>query len=164
MMTVDDQDDSRAGAPRRGFVSVRTWLGGFPFSILQLGLRVGVGSVFFKAGLLKYNSWQMTVMLFREEYKVPLLAPETAATMAMYQELTIPVLLFLGLATRIATLPLFGMIAVIQTFVYPNAWNDHLLWGSALGVLLTRGPGAFSLDHLIERAFARRAASSGDRH
>jgi putative oxidoreductase len=152
-------DDMRGGAVRSRFVALRTWLNGFPFSILQLGLRVGVGSVFFKAGLLKLNSWEMTVMLFREEYKVPVLPPETAATMAMYQELTIPVLLFLGLATRIATVPLLGMITVIQLFVYPNAWNDHLLWGSALVLLMTRGPGVFSVDHLIERAVAGRATN-----
>ena len=59
--------------------------------------------------------------------------------------------MFLGLATRIATIPLLGMIAVIQTFVYPNAYNDHLVWGSILVLVLTRGPGVFSLDYLIER-------------
>ena len=58
----------------------------------------------------------------------------------MFNELTFPILLFLGLATRLATLPLLGMIAVIQTFVYPQAWNDHSLWGSVLVFLLTRGP------------------------
>lgn len=155
-MTSHDHESARGGAVRRAFTTVRDRLGAFPMSLLQLGLRVGVGSVFFKAGLLKYESWQMTVMLFRDEYKVPLLPPETAATMAMYQELTIPVLLFLGLATRVATLPLLGMIAVIQTFVYPNAWNDHLLWGSALVLLLTRGPGVFSVDYLIDRALTKR--------
>jgi uncharacterized membrane protein YphA (DoxX/SURF4 family) len=71
-------------------------------------------------------------------------------------ELTIPIFLFLGLATRIATLPLLGMILVIQVFVYPNAWPDHALWGSALILLLTRGPGALSVDHLIERYFAKK--------
>jgi putative oxidoreductase len=114
--------------------------------------------VFFKAGLLKYESWEMTLMLFAQEYKVPLLPPELAARMAMVQELTIPILLFLGLATRLATVPMLGMIAVIQTFVYPNAWNDHLLWGAALMMLLTRGPGVISVDHLIERLLTRRIA------
>ena len=56
----------------------------------------------------------------------------------MTQELTLPILLFVGLATRIATLPLFGMLFVIQTFVYPDAWGDHLLWGSMLLFLLVR--------------------------
>jgi putative oxidoreductase len=72
-------------------------------------------------------------------------------------ELGIPPLLFLGLATRLATLPLLGMIAVIQIFVYPNAWTDHLLWASVLVFLLTRGPGAISLDHLLASGAKRRA-------
>jgi putative oxidoreductase len=78
----------------------------------------------------------------------------------MVQELTIPIFLFLGLATRLATLPLLGQIIVIQIFVYPNAFNDHLVWGSILVLLLTRGPGAFSLDYLIERLFVSRRPSA----
>ena len=136
---------------RDRFVSTREWLGRFPFSILQLGMRVGVGMVFFKAGSLKYNSFEFAVKLFEDEYRVPILAPEVAARLAMLNELTVPIFLFAGLATRIATLPLLGMILVIQMFVYPNAWPDHVLWGSALILILTRGPGALSLDHLIER-------------
>jgi putative oxidoreductase len=54
-----------------------------------------------------------------------------------------------------ATIPLLGTIAVIQTFVYPNAYNDHLVWGSILALVLTRGPGVFSLDYLILRAVRR---------
>lgn len=135
--------------------AVTSWLGRFPMSVLLLAIRVGVGMVFFKAGLLKYHSWEFTVLLFRDEYKVPVLPPELAAQMAMIQELTLPVLLFLGLGTRIATLPLFGMLLVIQTFVYPNAWADHLFWAGALGLILTRGAGALSLDHLIARRFSR---------
>ena len=135
--------------------AVTAWLVRFPISVLLLVIRVGVGMVFFKAGLLKYNSWEFTVLLFRDEYKVPLLPPELAAQMAMIQELTLPVLLFLGLGARLATLPLFGMLLVIQTFVYPNAWADHLFWAGALGLILTRGAGALSLDHLIARRFSR---------
>jgi putative oxidoreductase len=142
------------------FDGLRHWLARFPLSIIQLAGRIGVGAVFFKAGLLKYNSWEFTVLLFRDEYKVPLLDPAVAARIAMVQELTIPILLFLGLATRLATIPLLGMIAVIQTFVYPNAYNDHLVWGSILVLVLTRGPGVFSLDYIIEHAMTRRAAKS----
>ncbi len=146
-----------AGTPDR-IQHLLAWLERTPPSVLLLVIRVGVGMVFFKAGLLKYGSSQLTVMLFRDEYKVPLLAPELAARIAMIQELTLPVLLFLGLGARLATLPLFGMLLVIQTFVYPNAWADHLFWGGALALILTRGPGAFSLDYLIARRFRRRDA------
>jgi putative oxidoreductase len=137
------------------FDALRTALARFPLSIILLAGRIGVGATFFKAGLLKYNSFEFTVRLFAEEYKVPLLDPAVAARIAMVQELTVPLLLFVGLATRAATLPLLGMIAVIQTFVYPNAYNEHLVWGSILVLLLTRGPGVFSLDHLLAVAVAR---------
>lgn len=136
--------------------TLRALLARFPLSIILLAGRIGVGATFFKAGLLKYNSWEFTVKLFEDEYRVPLLDPAVAARIAMVQELTIPILLFVGLATRIATIPLLGMIAVIQIFVYPNAFNDHLAWGSILVLVLTRGPGVFSLDHLIERAGRKR--------
>jgi putative oxidoreductase len=139
--------------------TTRAWLARFPLSILLLAGRIGVGATFFKAGLLKYNSFEFAVKLFQEEYRVPLLDPAVAARMAMVQELTIPILLFLGLATRIATIPLLGTIAVIQAFVYPNAYNDHLVWGSILALVLTRGPGVFSLDHVIMRAVRRRRAT-----
>ena len=86
---------------------------------------------------------------------MPLLAPAVAARMAMFNELTWPIFLFLGFATRVATLPLLVMITVIQIFVYPQAWADNLLWGSILVFLLTRGPGALSIDQLVERYFAK---------
>src|SRR5260221_5794517 len=137
--------------------AARAWLARFPLSIIQLAGRIGVGATFFKAGLLKYQSWEFTVRLFQEEYRVPLLDPAVAARIAMVQELTIPILLFLGLATRIATLPLLGMIAVIQTFVYPNAYNEHLVWAAILVLLLTRGPGVFSVDYLIGQYAKKRS-------
>ncbi len=131
--------------------STREWLGRFPLSILQLGMRIGVGMVFFNAGLLKYRSFEFAIKLFEDEYKVPILAPAVAARIAMINELTTSTLLFLGLVTRLATLPLLGMMSVIQIFVYPSAWPDHVLWGSTLIFILTRGPGPFSIDYLIER-------------
>ena len=133
--------------------SVRRVLNRVPLSLLQLLMRVGVGSVFFNAGLLKYRSWELTLLLFRDEYKVPLFDPALMARMATFNELTCSTLLFLGLATRLATLPFLGMIVVIQTFVYPNAWIEHLVWASILLFLLTRGGGALSIDHLITRRF-----------
>jgi putative oxidoreductase len=155
MTAADGAISSTVGVPR-WLSSIRQRLGLFPLSILQLGMRIGVGTVFFKAGLLKYRSFEFAVKLFEDEYKLPFLAPAIAARMAMINELTTSTLLFLGLATRLTTIPLLGMISVIQISVYPNAWPDHLLWGSILVFLLTRGPGSLSIDYLIDRYFIKR--------
>jgi putative oxidoreductase len=141
---------------RERFVAARSLLERLPFSLIQLAMRIGIGFVFFNSGLLKARSFEFAVKLFQDEYRLPLLPPELAARLAMSVEVTVPLFIFVGLATRLATLPLLGMVAVIQVLVYPQAWVEHLLWTSVLLVLLTRGPGVFSLDHLIERHFARR--------
>jgi putative oxidoreductase len=139
------------------FVVARRRLERVPMAVILLAMRIGVGSVFFKAGLLKYQSFEFAVKLFEDEYKVPILSPIVAAHVTMFNELTWPVFLFLGLATRFATLPILGSIAVIQLFVYPNAWTENLVWASILVMLLTRGAGALSLDHLVERYFEKRS-------
>jgi putative oxidoreductase len=136
-------------APRSRLAEARTWLGRFPRSLQQLLFRLAVGSVFMKAGLTKIASWETTVALFRDEYQVPVFSPEIAAAMAATFELGCSTLLILGLATRIATLPLLGMLTVIQLFVYPSAWAEHLTWGSILVAVLTRGAGSASLDRLF---------------
>ena len=138
-----------ASAPRHRIVAVITVLGRFPHALQQLLFRLAVGSVFVKAGLVKVRSWETTVALFRDEYQVPVLSPELAATMASTFELGCSALLIAGLATRVAALPLLGMLTVIQLFVYPAAWPEHLVWGSILVGLLTRGAGAWSLDRLL---------------
>jgi putative oxidoreductase len=138
------------------FDSARIWLARFPLCIIQLAMRIAVGAVFLNSGLLKINSWEFAIKLFQDEYKVPLLDPVWAARLATFNELTFSVLLIIGLATRIATLPLLGMIAVIQTFVYPQAWTEHMLWASILVFLLTRGPGELSFDCLLERWILKR--------
>jgi putative oxidoreductase len=151
MSVIDASDTNSVAGLRRLCVGARSWLELFPLSVIALAMRIGVGAVFFNSGMLKYNSWEFAVKLFEDEYKVPVLPPTVAAWLAMVNELTFSVLLFVGLATRLATLPLLGMILIIQIFVYPQAWTEHLLWASLLVYLLTRGPGALSLDHLIER-------------
>lgn len=123
----------------------------FPSALLALVFRIAVASVFWKSGLTKLPNWDATVFLFAEEYKVPLLPPEVAAYMAVALELSCPVLLVLGLLTRPAAAALLGMTLVIQIFVYPLAWNDHLLWASLLLFLVVRGPGALSLDRWLGR-------------
>ena len=127
----------------------------FPLSILQFLFRFSIASVFWNSGMVKIQSWLPTVALFANEYRVPLLPPELAATLATAVELTCPPLLVLGLATRLATLPMLGTTFVIQTFVYPDLWLTHLTWATILLFILTRGPGAISLDHLIAKALLR---------
>jgi putative oxidoreductase len=126
-------------------------LGSVPLSIHQFLFRLAIASVFLPAGLLKVGSWESTVALFQDEYKVPVLAPAVAAVLATMFEIGCSSLLIAGLATRLATLPLLAQIVTIQLFVYPQAWHEHLVWGSILLFLLTRGGGAVSLDHLIRR-------------
>jgi putative oxidoreductase len=123
----------------------------FPLSILQLLFRLAIVGVFLRVGLQKLASWESTVALFRDEYKVPVLPPEIAAVMGSTFEVGCSLLLLAGLATRVATLPLLGMLTVIQLFVYPQAWHEHLVWGSILVFLLFRGAGAISIDHLIAK-------------
>ncbi|HYB10832.1 MAG TPA: DoxX family protein [Alphaproteobacteria bacterium] len=131
--------------------SILTALERFPLWAFQLLFRLCVGGVFWSSGLTKIASWQTTVALFRDEYKVPLLPPELAATLAASVELSTPVLLVIGLGTRLATLPMLAMTFVIEVLVYPEDWNEHLIWTSMLLFILTRGPGLISLDHLIAK-------------
>jgi putative oxidoreductase len=126
-------------------------LGRVPLSFHQLFFRLAIAGVFLRAGLTKIGSWEPTVALFADEYKVPLLAPHVAAALAATFEAGCSALLIAGLATRLAALPLIGMIATIQLFVYPQAWSEPLVWGSILFFLVTHGGGAISLDHLVGR-------------
>jgi putative oxidoreductase len=132
------------------------WADKFPSWLLGLIIRVGIADVFWRSGQTKVSGWhvtQTTVQLFRDEYKVPLLPPEIAANLASIQEHLFSVLLVIGLASRLSALGLLGMTAVIEIFVYPENWPDHLLWAGALLYVLTRGPGALSVDALISRKF-----------
>jgi putative oxidoreductase len=139
-----------AGSTLRGRLDgALEWLERCPLSVILLLCRLGVASVFMKAGITKLQGWEFTVQLFADEYKVPVLPPDVAALMATSFELGCASLLIAGFLTRLATLPLFGMILTIQVFVYPSAWSEHLVWGSILVFVLTRGPGAISLDRLL---------------
>ena len=95
-----------------------------------------------------------TFYLFREEYNVPLLSPDLAAYMATTAEHVFPILLILGFASRLSALTLLGMTVVIQLFVYPSGWPEHILWAAAFLAIIARGPGTLSLDHLIWRNWA----------
>jgi len=143
---------------RREYVSVRALLEQLPLSLILLAMRIAIGFVFFNSGMLKINSFEFAVRLFRDEYQLPFIDPLNGARLATFVELVFPLFLIFGLGTRLATIPLLGMVAVIEIFVYPKAWVEHLLWASVLVMLLTRGPGKLSFDYLIERyVFGARA-------
>jgi putative oxidoreductase len=145
-------------------IRFRAWLERVPYSLLALPLRFSVAWIFWNAGQVKLINWQRTIELFRDEYRVPVLPPEAAATMALSIELTAPVLLILGLFTRAAVLVLLGMTTVIQTFVYPDAWPTHLQWTAMNLVLLCRGAGFLSVDHFLWHRFAPRRPGPGQTH
>ncbi|WP_298233609.1 DoxX family protein [uncultured Azohydromonas sp.] len=122
--------------------------------VVDLVLRLFVAAVFFKSGLTKLASWDSTLALFENEYAVPLLPPALAALLGTGVELFFPVLLVLGLGTRLAAAVLF-VFNVVAVISYPDlgavGLKDHQTWGLMLLVTLTHGPGALSLDRLLGR-------------
>ena len=134
---------------------IRRWLEAVPYALLALPLRLAVATVFWNSGMTKLANWDTAVALFTDEYRVPVLPPELAAYMAASIELSTPVLLVLGLLTRPAAFVLLGMTTVIEVFVYPQAWPTHIQWAAMLLVLLCRGAGTWSLDHLLWRRWMR---------
>lgn len=124
-----------------------------PDWLLPLIARLGAAAVFLQSGRTKVDGLlhvtPSTVDLFASEYKVPLLPPDLAAHLAAYSEHLFPLLLVLGLFTRVAALALLGMVLVIQVFVYPDAWPTHLSWAGLLVPLIARGGGRLALDRLL---------------
>jgi putative oxidoreductase len=121
-----------------------------PASILLLVQRLGIAAVFFQSGRTKvegiFTIPDTTIELFRSEYALPVLPPELAAYMAAGAEHLFPVLLVLGLFTRLSAAALLGMTLIIQTFVYPDAWPTHLSWAGLMLPLIAMGGGRFTLD------------------
>ena len=143
-----------ASSAKRGIVG-RTLhgLNGISYTWLALPLRFAIATVFWSSAMAKLANWDTTLSLFADEYQLPLLPPAIAAYMATTVELTTPVLLVLGLLTRPTAFVLLGMTAIIEIFVYPLAWPTHIQWAAMLLVLLCRGAGALSVDHLLWRRF-----------
>lgn len=144
-----------------------------PHGLIAFVARFSIAAVFWKSGQTKVEGLALDLVggtfelgwprlsasavdLFRDEYRLPLLAPETAALLATVGEHVLPLLLLVGLATRLSALGLLVMTAVIQLFVYPAAYPTHGVWAALLLYLMARGPGVLSLDHWIAR---RRAAA-----
>lgn len=130
--------------------------------VAALSARIYVAQVFFLSGLTKLRDWEITVALFTDEYKVPLLSPVVAAFMGTAGELVLPVLLVLGLAGRFSALGLFvvNVVAVISlSEIAPAALQQHILWGALLAGLAIYGPGPWSLDRWLAPRIMRGQAT-----
>jgi putative oxidoreductase len=136
------------------FQTIRTRLArALPDDALLLLDRAAVAAIFFLSGRTKVEGlWTIkpsTYELFRTEYALPLVPPEMAAHMATTAEHVFPLLLVLGLCTRGAAVGLLGMTAVIEVFVYPDAWPTHLSWAALLLPLVAKGGGRWALDRVV---------------
>jgi len=124
-----------------------------PTAAVLLVARLGVAAVFFMSGRTKVEGLltitDSTYSLFETEYALPILPSDVAAHLSTYGEHLFPILLVLGLFSRLSALGLLGMTAVIEIFVYPDAWPTHLSWAGLLLPIIARGPSAWSLDHLL---------------
>jgi putative oxidoreductase len=156
------QTNAGAGTNSSIAVFVRWTIGlmeSIPYWLIALLARVPVAAVFWRSGRTKVDGWNIfqvndsAILLFENEFRVPLLSPALAAHMSVLAEHVFPVLLVLGLATRYSALALLGMTAVIEIFVFPDAWPTHGTWAACFLILIARGPGSISLDHLIARRF-----------
>jgi putative oxidoreductase len=133
-----------------------------PQSLISLAARIFPAAVFWKSGQTKVEGFHVTdnaIALFRDEYALPWIDPALAANIAAFSEHFFPLLLVIGLASRVSALALLCMTAVIEIFVYPDAWPTHGVWATCFLVVIARGPGIFSLDQLI----AQRFAASGEK-
>lgn len=148
-----------------------------PHSLIAFLARFSIGAVFWMSGQTKVQGFVVNlatgevklgwphlsdsaVALFRDEYKLPFIPPELAAPMAATAEHLFPLLLLLGLGTRFSALALLGMTAVIEIFVYPDAYPTHGTWAAIFLFLIARGPGVFSIDHLLAMRLTRRLQSA----
>lgn len=121
------------------------------------GLEIDIVHGTFKLGWPHLS--QSALLLFSDEYKLPLLPPEIAATLAASAEHIFSLLILVGLATRFSALGLLFMTLVIEVFVYPDAYPTHGVWATVLLFLMAKGPGPLSLDHWLARRFQHSARS-----
>ncbi len=126
-----------------------------PNDIVYLFVRIAAAHVFWASGRTKVDGFALkpiTIDLFRDEYALPVIPPEIAAYMAAIAEHALPILLVIGLASRLSAAGLAVMTLVIQFLVYPDAWwPQHSLWLGLLLVIVASGPGRLSIDHLLSR-------------
>jgi len=134
---------------------VTGWFEFIPYWLIAVACRIALSQVFWSSAQTHLANWQSTLYLFGTDYSLPFLPPAVAAYMAITIELVVPPLLLLGLATRYASLVIFGMTLVIEIFVYPQAWPTHIQWASMMLVLMACGAGPLSLDWLIRHWIGR---------
>jgi len=115
--------------------------------VVFLAIRVWLGKIFFISGIRKIDNWETTLSLFKDDYKVPLIPYEITAYLATTFELICPVLIIVGLATKLAAIPLFIMSVIIQAFVYD--FPQHYFWMLCAALLITNGPGPLSIDYFL---------------
>lgn len=116
-------------------------------------VRLYVASIFFKSGLTKLRDWESTIMLFEYEYEVPLLSPVAAAWAGTIGELVLPVLLAIGLFSRLSAAGLFvvNIVAVLSLVdISAAAMNEHILWGCLLLAVLLLGGERLSVDRKLK--------------
>ena len=131
-------------------------MGCIPDWLIALAARVFPAAVFWQSGQTKVAGFHLkpsAIALFQNEYQLPLIDPVIAAHISAFSEHFFPILLVIGLATRFSASALLFMTAVIEIFVYPGAWPTHGVWATCFLVVISRGPGWLSLDHLIARKY-----------
>jgi putative oxidoreductase len=127
-----------------------------PYWLIALSARSFPAALFWQSGQTKVAGFSLkpsAIALFENEYQLPLIYPEIAAYVSAVAEHLFPVLLVIGLASRFSALALLVMTTVIEVFVYPGAWPTHGVWATCFLIVIARGPGLLSLDHLIARRF-----------
>lgn len=154
MSPVTDTAPPQGTATRaRQLVLRLNHLGGLiPQDLVALAARAFPAVVFWQSARTKVEGLSIkdqTFFLFEHVYALPIIPPAWAAVLATLAEHILPVLLILGLMSRASALGLLVMTTVIQIFVFPGAWVTHGLWAVALLVVLARGPGRLSVDHLL---------------
>jgi len=140
--------------------------GRIPEGIMLLVMRVALAGIFWRSGRTKVEEGSLfsisdtTYFLFEEEYSGVPLPSDFAAVMATVSEHLFPILLVIGLFTRLSALALLGMTMVIQIFVYPEAWwQVHIVWTAMCLALIVRGGGIFAADNFLG-GIGRKAADA----
>jgi putative oxidoreductase len=145
-------------APGRIVERAIAMLDGIPYWFIALAARIFPAAVFWQSGETKVAGWHLkpsAIALFENEYQLPLIDPSIAAHVSAFSEHFFPILLVIGFATRLSALALLIMTAVIEIFVYPGAWPTHGVWATCFLILIARGPGSLSLDHVIARKYQK---------